>query len=89
MANQHRAPRTDPKDEIDLSSWKQRLRDLPDLRWDKVVAIRNALRNREYEPETQVDRLVNLVANEVGVLCRRENWAPDNDSFDPPHGESN
>ena len=88
MASHHRAPGTDPKDEIDLSSWKQRLRDLPDLRWDKVVAIRNALRNRQYEPETQVDRLVSLVANEVGVLCRREDWATDNDSSDPPRDES-
>jgi len=87
MANPHQAPRTHPKDTIDLSSWKQRLRDLPDLRWDKVIAIRDALRNQQYETETRVDHLISLMANEVGVLCRRENRADDSDSFDPPQDE--
>ncbi|UCG15279.1 MAG: hypothetical protein JSV19_08265 [Phycisphaerales bacterium] len=87
MTNHRPAPHTDPKDAIDLSSWKQRLRDLPDLRWDKVVAIRDALRNRQYEVETRVDRLICLMANEIGVLCRRENWAADNDPLDLPRDE--
>lgn len=87
MANHHPAPDTGPKDAVDLSSWKQRLRDLPDLRWDKVVAIRDALRNQQYEVETRVDHLISLMANDIGVLCRRENWAADNDSFDPSRDE--
>ena len=87
MANPHQASRTHPKDTIDLSSWKQRLRDLPDLRWDKVIAIRDALRDQQYETETRVDHLISLMANEVGVLCRRENWPDNSDPFDPPQDE--
>ena len=52
--------------------WKQRLRDLPDLRWEKVEQARRALQSGVYDRESFLDALSASLANDLGVLCRRQ-----------------
>lgn len=82
---QRLAPGTAP-DSVDLASWKQRLDDLPDLRWEKIVRIREALRKEGYEVEKRINHLRELVENDVGVLCRRENLLAEDPLADPAPG---
>ena len=54
-----------------LSDWKLALRDAPDLRWEKVQRIRDAIRRNAYDDELMIDRLLDRFENEAGVFCRR------------------
>lgn len=55
-----------------LAFWKKRLADVPDLRWDKVAAVRRALGEGRYTVSSRLDRILPELHNDVGVLCRRE-----------------
>lgn len=61
----------------DLATWKKRLADLPDLRWDKVAAVRQAMREGRYEVGLRLDQILPELHNDVGVLCRRETAPPE------------
>jgi len=65
-------PTTQDDLDRDLAFWKNRIDDLPDLRWDKVAAVRRALRQGRYEVTPRLDRILPELHNDVGVLCRRE-----------------
>ena len=58
-----------------LFDWKLALRDAPDLRWEKVQRIRDAIRRNAYDDELMIDRLLDRFENEAGVLCRRSGGA--------------
>lgn len=53
-----------------LTHWKQALRDAPDLRWEKVQRVRDAIRRDAYDDERIIDRLIDRFEDEVGVFCR-------------------
>jgi anti-sigma28 factor (negative regulator of flagellin synthesis) len=62
-----------PNTPEDLEAWKERLKDIPDLRWERVLELRAAIDNGEYDVDARVNDLLSRVENDVGVLCRREN----------------
>ena len=55
-----------------LEHWKQRLRELPEMRLDKVQSVRGALEQSSYESEQVLDSTVQRLSNDVGVLCRKD-----------------
>jgi hypothetical protein len=55
-----------------MHAWVERAAGLPDLRWDKVAAVREDLSRDRYEVTSRLDRILGELHNEVGVLCRRE-----------------
>ncbi len=55
---------------LKLEYWKRRLRELPDLRVEKVRRTRDALARQRYDREEVLDATVDRVGNELGVLCR-------------------
>ena len=67
----------------ELEFWKQRLHDIPDLRWDKVVSIRKAIHRDRYDSGQRINGTLAMLGNEVGVLCRRENTVLQNQPADP------
>jgi len=69
--------------QTELESWKKRLNDMPDLRWDKVVSIRKAIHRDRYDSGQRINGMLAMLANEVGVLCRRENTVLQNQPADP------
>ena len=58
-----------------LSHWKQRLRELPEVRVEKVQSVRGAIRSSCYESEQVLERTLQQLSNEVGVLCRNDSSA--------------
>lgn len=58
-----------------LSHWKQRLRELPEVRVEKVQSARGAIRSSCYESEQVLESTVQQLINEVGVLCRKDSSA--------------
>jgi hypothetical protein len=50
--------------------WAQRVRDLPDLRWGKVMRARGAVGLKVYEADSMLDTVLAPLADEIGVLCR-------------------
>lgn len=57
---------------VDLQRWKRVLRELPAVRVEKVIAVREALRHACYDTEAILDETVSRVGNDVGILSRRE-----------------
>ena len=55
-----------------LEHWKQRLRELPEMRLDKVQSVRGALEQSRYESEQVLESTVQRLSNDVGVLCRKD-----------------
>jgi hypothetical protein len=72
-----------PPDRSELTAWTAKLEDVPDFRWERVVAIREAIRNDEYDLEVRIEAMLALVENDVGVLCRRENCCPEEYGLEP------
>jgi hypothetical protein len=63
---------TRPKlDRDELGEFRQRLNDLPDLRLDKIIAIRQALSSGRYETDGLIDAVLQRMENDIGVLFRR------------------
>ncbi|MEK7731870.1 MAG: hypothetical protein AAB363_08435 [Planctomycetota bacterium] len=58
-----------------LSHWKQRLRELPEVRVEKVQSVRGAIRSSCYESEQVLESTLQQLSNEVGVLCRKDSSA--------------
>ena len=58
-----------------LEHWKQRLRELPEVRVDKVQSVRGALQQSKYEDEQVLESTVQRLSNDVGVLCRKDVFA--------------
>ncbi len=54
-----------------LSHWKQRLRELPEVRVEKVQSVRGAIRSSCYESEQVLESTLQQLSNDLGVLCRR------------------
>lgn len=55
-----------------LKHWKQRLRELPDVRVEKVQSAKGAIRSSCYESEQVLESTLQQLSNEVGVLCRKD-----------------
>lgn len=55
-----------------LSHWKQRLRELPEVRQEKVQSVRGAIQHSCYESEQVLEGTLQQLSNDVGVLCRKD-----------------
>mgnify|MGYP001591773588 CR=1 FL=1 len=58
-----------------MSHWKQRLRELPEVRVEKVQSVRGAIRSSCYESEQVLESTLQQLSNDVGVLCRKDSSA--------------
>jgi len=58
-----------------LCHWKQRLRELPEMRVEKVQSVRGAIRGSCYESDQVLEGTLQQLSNEVGVLCRNDSSA--------------
>jgi len=57
-----------------LNQWKQRLRELPEVRVEKVQSVRGAIRSSCYESEQVLESTLQQLSNDVGVLCRKDSF---------------
>lgn len=55
-----------------MQRWKRVVEGLPVVRVEKVVAVREALRNNRYDSEAILAETVARVENDLRILCRRE-----------------
>lgn len=58
-----------------LNHWKQRLRELPEVRVEKVQTVRGALQQSSYESEQVLESTLRKLSNDIGVLCREDSSA--------------
>ena len=58
-----------------LGHWKQRLRELPEVRQEKVQSVRGAIRSSCYESEQVLEGALQQLSNDVGILCRKDSSA--------------
>lgn len=62
-------PATQPKSRAvpppDVAEWVERARQLPDVRWDKVQALRVAIASGRYDLEGRLDQLIDRVPQEL------------------------
>ena len=54
----------------DLSAWRERVADIPDLRLAKVMRIRRAIITHCYEEEAVLEKAIGNLHNDIGILCR-------------------
>jgi hypothetical protein len=54
----------------ELAQWKTRLADIPDLRLAKIMRLRRAIAANSYDEEMALERMLENIQNELGVLCR-------------------
>ncbi len=66
-----KAPQANEREAV-LAFWKQRIRELPDVRREKVQATRSALQQRAYDAEAILDATIQEMGNDIGVLCRHD-----------------
>lgn len=67
-AHTRRPPQAKPKDRelADLEGWIEKAKDLPDLRWEKVKAVREALARGEYDLDARLESLLSRSPAEWG-----------------------
>ena len=56
--------------DADLSHWHEILKSMPDIRLDRVLATRDALKFNRYDDENILDETVNRLQDEFDSLCR-------------------
>jgi len=52
----------------DLARWTDKVRNLPDLRWDKVLKVRNAMSSALYDEETLLEATLTPLGREIELL---------------------
>lgn len=53
----------------DLRHWTDKVKALPDLRWEKVEAVRNALAAGRYDLDTRLNELIDRLPDEWQALA--------------------
>lgn len=62
-ANRGRA--TEPVTDAELAEWVQKAKDLPDIRWDKVKAMRDALAGSQFDVDDRLAKLGDKLPEEL------------------------
>lgn len=57
-----------------LEYWKQRLLDLPEVRFEKVQSVRRAIGRSSYESEQALESTLQQLSNDIGILCRTDSY---------------
>ena len=55
----------------DLQPWVEKVKALPDLRWEKVQAMRDALANGGYDVEARLNDLIDRLPEELQTMASR------------------
>lgn len=58
-------PRAVPVSSAEMTLWLQRAKELPDIRWDKVQAMREAIRNRTIDTDDRLAQLADRLPAEL------------------------
>ena len=56
----------------DLPRWIERVKALPDIRWAKVAAIREALATGQYDVDTRCQDMLDHPPDELAILGDRQ-----------------
>jgi hypothetical protein len=73
FAHRRRPPAADDAALLaELGSLHRHVSGLPDLRIEKVFEARRAVRNGLYDSQNLIESLLDRMANDIGVLCRRD-----------------
>lgn len=59
-------------DDAEMERWHEIVRSAPDVRLDRVLATREALRNNRYDDAAILDYTVQCVGNDLGIMLRGE-----------------
>lgn len=54
----------------ELSRWIEMAKSMPDLRWDKVKTMRDALRSRAYDPDAHLADMMDALPDEMIEMLR-------------------
>jgi hypothetical protein len=60
---------SDPARDPSLDEWVQKVKELPDLRWDKIEAVRTELAAGDYDVEARLLELLQKLPEERGHLA--------------------
>ena len=77
MATEHNTSRRSrplAPDDAELERWHEIVLEAPDVRLDRVLATREALRRNRYDDKAILDYTVQCVGNDLGVMLRGE-WS--------------
>jgi anti-sigma28 factor (negative regulator of flagellin synthesis) len=55
-----------PQDDADIDEWVEKAKNLPDLRWEKVQQIRQALASGEYDVDERMETILQNMSNAFG-----------------------
>lgn len=69
-----RVPPPPPRPEtttLDAQAWVEKVKALPDLRWEKVRAVRDALAEGGYDVEARLDDLIDRLPEALQTLASR------------------
>lgn len=59
-------------DDAEMERWHEIVRAAPDVRLDRVLATREALRNNRYDDPDILEYTVQCVGNDLGIMLRGE-----------------
>ncbi len=65
-SRRHLPPTQAPVTPTELESLVRKSRELPDLRWDKVQAVRNAIRSGHYDVDGRLNELLENMSRAIG-----------------------
>jgi len=51
--------------DVELSHWKEKIDDIPDVRLDRILATREALHEDRYDSEGILEELINKLSGEI------------------------
>lgn len=68
----HRRSAAARLDEGELELWRERLAAVPDLRIAKIMRARRAIATDSYDEQAILDRTIDLIQDDVGIMCRAE-----------------
>ena len=60
-----------PVSKAEMKTWLERAKELPDIRWDKVQAMREAVRNRTIDTDDRLSRLADRLPAELIEYLRQ------------------
>lgn len=67
----NRGPAAEPMSQAELAEWVRKAKDLPDIRWDKVKAMREALAGSQFDIEERLARLGDKLPSEVLAMFQQ------------------
>ncbi len=62
----------------------RRLRELPAVRPEKILAARQAIQTGTFDDEARLDGCLNRLHEDIGILCRRQTGEAASDEKRPP-----